>query len=524
MSAALQLDYVKHLDDDWVAAGTARKKWLMEARSPKRKGKQLPPIDLDWEILLFIAGRGFGKTASQVQWAWWEAWRVPNIVIHAVAPTLSDVRGTLFEGPAGFNKTIPPECLLGGSIDKAYNKTLHELRLSNGSLIRGFGAVEEAGRLRGPQCHAMICDELREWDRPAGNLETAMDNALFGLRLVYPDGTPSRAVMGTTPKPIPYLKRFEKRAKLRVVRGTSYENIDNLAGAYRTQILTLAGTLIGKQEIDGLYIDEESDLSILKRSWIRLWPVDRDTGRPRNLPEFSFIIESYDTASSEQNFDAKKQETDPTASIVLGIFNVAQCFNEQERKALGVRSKYAALLLDAWTERLGLPDLLDRARKQHRTLWGPRGKGRRADVVLIEDKSSGPGVRQMLAKWGVPCWPFNPRVSKAMRGHGISPLIKQGMLFVPESGREDRKGLSIDWAEPFLEVVTAFAGEGSVLHDDYFDCLTSAFTYLKDRGLLEATPDEQYLDLEEKKSAEQAEAVRIREAERAKEARNPYGV
>lgn len=501
-----------------VVAFDARRQWLLTAR-PKQL---LPPGD--WDTCVWIAGRFFGKTRCIVEPSWWEAWRVPGIRVHALSPTLGDIRRTIFEGESGFLAKIPTECLLGASRDKAYNKTDKELTLSNGSKILGFACVEEADRLRGPQCHHLLFDEAAAADRPSGNLEAAWKVAALGCRLPYPDGSPSRKLIATTPRPIPFLKRLIKRPGVVTINGTSYENLANVAVAVRRELLALEGTLYGKQEIHGLFIDEESDLSILKRSWIRLWPVDRDTGRPRNLPEFSFIIESYDTASSEENFDAKKQETDPTASIVLGIFNVAQCFNEQERKALGVRSKYAALLLDAWTERLGLPDLLDRARKQHRTLWGPRGKGRRADVVLIEDKSSGPGVRQMLAKWGVPCWPFNPRVSKAMRGHGISPLIKQGMLFVPESGREDRKGLSIDWAEPFLEVVTAFAGEGSVLHDDYFDCLTSAFTYLKDRGLLEATPDEQYLDLEEKKSAEQAEAVRIREAERAKEARNPYGV
>lgn len=511
------------LDPGWVAAGDARKRWLFQARSPKRRGRQLPPSDPNWQILLFLAGRGFGKTKSEVEWGWWEAWRIPNLILHAIGPTLSDVRGTLFEGPAGFNATIPPECMMGGSVDRAYNKTLHELRLSNGSLIRGFGAQEEAGRLRGPQCHAMICDELREWDRPAGNLEMAMNNALFGLRLPYHDGTPSRAVMGTTPKPIPYLKRFEKRVGVRVIRGTSYENLDNLAEVFRSQLLSLAGTLLGKQEIEGLFIDEESDLSILKRSWIKLWPNDPETGRPRSLPEFSWIVEAYDTASSEENYDNKKQETDPTASAVFGVFNVPQCFTEKERKTLGLRSKYAALLLDCWSERLGLPELLDKARAQHRTKWGPAGRGRRADVVLIEDASSGPGVRQFLTKWGIPAWPFKARVSKAMRGHGIAPLVKQGMLWVPESAKPDRKGMPMEWCEPFLEQVCAFAGEGSVEHDDLYDCLTSAFTYLRERGLLEATPEVQYLDREEREEAERSEAVRLHAEERQREHVSPYG-
>ena len=508
-------------------AGIAPIQYRMIVGVDRIKSMPMRCITVDSPHSMYLAGRAMiptHNTISQVQWAWWEDWRVPGIITHAIAPTLSDVRGTLFEGPAGFLATIPPECLLDQSVDKAYNKSLHELRLSNGSLIRGFGAQEEAGRLRGPQCHNLIADELREWEKPAGNLELAMTNALFGLRLAYPDGTPSRAVMGTTPKPIPFLKRFEKRAGVRVVRGSSYENIRNLAGVYRTTLLSLAGTQIGRQEIDGLYIDEESDLAILKRGWIRLWPKDPDTGKPRKLPEFSYILEVYDTAASEENFDKKKQTTDPSGSIVLGVFNVAQCFTEAERKKYRVRSKYACLLLDCWTERLGLPDLLERARAQHRTLWGPKGRGRRADMVLIENASSGPGLRQFMAKWGIPTWPYNPRIGKTMRVHGISPLVQQGMLWVPESGRPDRENLPIDWSEPFLEQICAFGGEGTTEHDEYVDCISAGFAYLRDRAVLEATPEVQFLDMDEKLDQDKAEAMEMADRERAREAVNPYGI
>lgn len=511
-----------------LKAAEAREKWLRQARHPTRGGKQLPPLDLDWEILLFLCGRGFGKTAAQVQWAWWEAWRVPNLIVHAIAPTLSDVRGTTFEGPAGFLAAIPNECLLEGTREKAYNKSTHELRLSNGSLIRGFGAVEEGGRLRGVQCGAMVCDELREWDKPSGNLEISLNNALFGLRLPYPDGTPSRAVMGTTRKAIAFLKRFEKRPGVRVVHGTSYENLPNLATSFRSQILSLVGTKLGRQEVDSLDIEDDSDPTVIKKGWVRLWPFDRTTGRHRPLPDFSYIVESYDTAASEENFDKKNFENDPTASIVLGVFNVNQVFNEVERKRLRIRAKYACLLLDCWSERLGLPDLLDKARLQHRKKWGPADQARRADIVLIENKSSGPGVRQMLSKWGVSAWPMEPRGSKLMRLHAASPLVFQGMLFVPESVRPDRMGLPISWADRFIGQLCAFPGKAEFNgetdnHDDYVDAISQALTYLRDNGMLEATPEEEFLDLEEKIDHDRAEAVKAYAASKQQEKGNPYG-
>lgn len=417
-------------------------------------------------------------------------WRLPNMIGHYIAPTLSDVRGTSFEGPAGLNSIIPAECLKGGTLEKAYNKSTHELRLSNGSLIRGFGAVEEASRLRGPQAHAMACDEVAQWDRPSGNLERSLDNALFGLRLKYPDGTPARAVMATTPLPLPFLKRLEKQEGVRVVTGTSFENLDNLDDSYRIMIGSKGTeTLVYKQEVLGLYIDEESDLSIIKRKWINLWPAGK------KLPTFNFVIESYDPAASEENYDVKRQTTDPTACVVLGVFNVFHAFTEEERKRMSIKSKYAALLCDAWAERLGAPELLERARRQHAIKWGDPGK--KSDIVLIENSSSGPGLRQNLVRYGVPTFNYNPgRENKTQRLHNVSPLISQGMFFCPESLRPDMKGQVRDWVEPLLEQLCAYAGPGSTEHDDFVDAISSAFSLLHDRGHLQSMPLEEHVDRE----------------------------
>jgi predicted phage terminase large subunit-like protein len=401
-------------------------------------------------------------------------------------------------------------------LEKAYNKSTHELRLANGSLIRGFGAVEEAARLRGPQCHALVGDELREWDRPAGNLETAMSNALFGLRLPYPDGTPARAVFGTTPKPIPYLKRLLKREGLRLVTGTSYENIANLSPSFRSQLLSLAGTAMGRQEIDGLMLSDEGEEAIIRRNWIRLWP------NGKKLPVFNFVLESYDTATSEHNFDKKKQTTDPTACSVFGIFNTADNFTPEERKKLGLRGRYSALLLDCWAERLGMPELLEKARNQHRIKWG--NPGRRPDICLVEDKSSGPSLRQMLATYSVPCFPYNPgRQNKTQRLHAVSPLIQQGCLFVPESGRADLKGMPRDWVEPLLEELCSFYGPGTTEHDDLLDTVTAAMQYFHDRGMLEAKPEQKWVDYEMQIDHDRAEAMEVQAKERRRHAGSWYG-
>lgn len=496
---------LKLLADDDLAAFAARAQWLKTARP-----KQLLPAGDEWDTAVIIAGRFFGKTRTIVEPTWWKAFEVPGLRVHALAPTLGDVRRTLFEGESGFLAKIPPELI------KQVKQQDKEIHLTNGSKIYGFSVVEEADRLRGPQCHWMIFDEAAAADRPAGNLEAAYRVAALGCRLPLPDGTPSRKLIATTPRPIPFLKRLMQREGVIVINGTSHENLKNVSEAARRELLSLEGTMYGRQEIYGEFLDENSELAIIKKNWLKLWPAHA------KLPPFHFIIESYDTAVSEKNFNVKKQETDPTACAVFGVFNVHTVFSEQERHRLGLRRKYAALLMDCWSDHLGLPELLEKARSQHSQKWGT--PGRRSDIVLIEDRSSGPSLRQFLHKYDVPVHAYNPaRESKTTRLHTISPIISQGGLFIPESLQPHLKGQFRDWCLPFVEELTAYAGPGSTEHDDFVDVTSSAFSYLRDRGLLDAFPDEEHVDREHKLNADREEARRISIRHRIKPIQNPYG-
>lgn len=506
------------LEEAEIAAVAAREAWLRRARHPDRGGKQLPPRDLDWHILLLICGRGWGKTDCLAEWLWWEMWRAGPLIGHWVGPTNGDVEGVGFLGPSGLRAAIPAECLWGGSWEQAYrgSKRPLQLTLANSSTIKGFSATEEAGRLRGPQANAMVGDEVAAWDKPKGNMAVSLENALLGLRLPYRDGTPARALLATTPKPIPALKRLTRRPGVRVIRGTTHENLRNLSHSFRNQILAMQGTLLGKQEIEGAFIDEEGDQSIIKRQWIRLWPATR------KLPAFSYVLESYDTATSEDDLDKKTGETDPTACQVWGVFNLHEAFPDPRlRSKLGVRGRFGVLLLEAWSERLGMPELLDKARTQHRQKWGA-SPGKRPDVCLIENKSSGPSMRQMLARWGVPVWPINPRLDKAQRLHATAPIVAQHAVWVPESTREDRKGQPRDWVEPVLEEICAFYGEGTTEHDDHVDSFTQAINYLAGLGMLQAQPERQFLDEEERLDHERREAGRIAAVEKREQIGNPY--
>jgi len=126
------------------AAFAWRANWLSAAH----KHQILPPGD--WSIWLMLAGRGAGKTRTAAEQIGWWAWTYPKTRWLVAAPTSSDVRATCFEGDSGLLSVIP-QILVAD-----YNKALHELKLTNGSLIKGIPASEPE-RFRGPQFNGGWC-------------------------------------------------------------------------------------------------------------------------------------------------------------------------------------------------------------------------------------------------------------------------------------------------------------------------------------------------------------------------------
>jgi predicted phage terminase large subunit-like protein len=127
------------------AAFDWRCNWLAKAHDHQI----MPPGDW-WAVYLCLAGRGAGKTRMAAEQVGWWAWSQPNTRWLVAAPTSADVRGTCYEGDSGLLEVIPKVLV------EDYNKTAHELRLINGSLIKGIPASEPE-RFRGPQFHGAWC-------------------------------------------------------------------------------------------------------------------------------------------------------------------------------------------------------------------------------------------------------------------------------------------------------------------------------------------------------------------------------
>jgi predicted phage terminase large subunit-like protein len=115
--------------------------------------------------------------------------------------------------------------------------------------------------------------------------------------------------------------------------------------------------------------------------------------------------------------------------------------------------------------------------------------GRKPDVLLIEDKGSGISLRQTLGREGIIAAPYNPgRAGKLDRLHAVSPLFAAGRVWITESNKVP--GQFVSWAEPMIEQLCTFSGNGSIPHDDMMDAAVQGLRYLADRDMIRVTRPE----------------------------------
>ena len=222
---------------------------------------------------------------------------------------------------------------------------------------------------------------------------------------------------------------------------------------------------------------------IIRTDNFQLWPASRP------LPAFDYVLQSYDTAYSE------KTTGDPSACTVWGVFTQPD-------------GKRCCLLLDTWAEHLSYPDLRERVIRD----WGEHyasdtktnRRGRRADNILVEEKSSGISLLQDLRLAGVPAIAYNPgRSDKVAKVHQATPMLETGCFYLLESNKTP--GNPVTWAQEFISQCEKFP---NAAHDDMVDTWSQATIWLRDNG---------WLDLQVFEDDEPEDDVRPRRVI------NPYG-
>ena len=254
--------------------------------------EQLPTDSRDWNVWLYLAGRGTGKTRTAAEWIAWQAIKHAGTRWAVVAATFGDVRDTCAEGESGLKAILDRYGVL-----RHYNRSMGEMRLTNGSLIKLFSA-DEPDRLRGPQFHGAWCDELAAW-----RYIDTYDQLQFTLRL----GEHPQTIITTTPRPTRIIKELVSRddGSVRVVRGSTFDNEKNLAPAALAQLRNrYEGTRLGRQE---LYAE------ILEDVPGALWTLKMiEQCRVKTVPDMTRVVVAIDPAATSN------ENSDETGIIVVG--------------------------------------------------------------------------------------------------------------------------------------------------------------------------------------------------------------
>ena len=205
--------------------------WYTKARK-----NQIVVDDDDYNIQLFLAGRGWGKTLTGAYDIIQYCLLNPNVICGVIAPTYGDLKRVCFAGESGLLGILDKELFS----ETGYNKTDSEIVFYNGSKIIGFPAIEP-DRLRGVQFHRVWCDELASW-----RYRETFDNLMMALRL----GQSPKCIITTTPRPTELIKELAVRSDTKIIRGSTFDNVANLApSAIKMLKERYEGTRLGRQEL-----------------------------------------------------------------------------------------------------------------------------------------------------------------------------------------------------------------------------------------------------------------------------------
>ncbi len=234
----------------WLASLTDEEKaelkwhWQFWARKNQRTPQGA------WNTWLVMSGRGFGKTRIGSEWirenvcgtsplaAPPSGWRR----IALVAETAADARDVMVLGDSGILASHPKD------YRPEWSPTNRRLTWPNGVEAWVYNATEP-DQLRGPQHHAGWVDELAKFRY----MQETWDQLQFGLRL----GNHPQALVTTTPRPLPLIKRLILDPDTVVTKGSTLDNQANLAANTIKQLYErYGGTRLGRQELEGEVLDD----------------------------------------------------------------------------------------------------------------------------------------------------------------------------------------------------------------------------------------------------------------------------
>lgn len=377
----------------------------------------------DWLTWLLLAGRGFGKTRAGTEWLRAMACGTTPLTagqasrIAIIAETSADARDVLVEGQSGILAVHHPD------FRPLYEPSKRRLTWPNGAVATLYNATEP-DQLRGPQHDAALADELAKWQYA----RETWDQLQFGLRL----GEHPRAVITTTPRPIPLIREIMADAKTAVTRGATSDNRENLATSFLDQIRRkYEGTRLGRQELEGEILDD-----VPGALWTRAM-LDRAVAS--EIPEMARIVVALDPSGTAGASD----DGDEVGMIVAG--------RGVDGRGYVLEDLTCKLSPDAWARRA--------IEAYYR--WG-------ADRIVAERNFGGAMVQSVIrtADANVSFKEVTASRGKSARAEPVAALYEQGRV-------SHVRGLAELEDQMTLMTMQGFAGEGS---PDRVDALVWALT------------------------------------------------
>ncbi|MEO0567645.1 MAG: terminase family protein [Pseudomonadota bacterium] len=389
---------------------------------------QLPP-EGDWRSWVVMGGRGAGKTRAGSEWVRsmvegprpLDPGRFRRIAL--VGETIDQVREVMIYGESGILACSPPDRM------PVWQATRRRLLWPNGATAQVFSAHDPES-LRGPQFDGAWVDELAKWRKARGT----WDMLQFGLRL----GDKPQVCVTTTPRNIGVLKELLERGSTVVTHAATEANKANLAQSFLEEVRErYAGTLLGRQELDGILVDEVDGA---------LWtPSSLEACHSEKLPDLDRIVVAIDPPTTS------KAGSDECGIVVSGI------------RMQGELRDWRAVVLEDCSMSAASPSAWATAAISAMEKHG-------ADQLIAEVNQGGEMVEQVVRQIDplVPFKSVHASRGKSARAEPVAALYEQGRVL-------HTRGLDALEEQMCAMTRTGYEGKGS---PDRVDALVWALTEL----------------------------------------------
>lgn len=293
---------------------------------------QIPP-DGNYSIWLLLAGRGFGKTRSVIEWLRAIAENYAGYRLALVGRTAADTRDVLVEGASGILAVSPRWTR------PRYEPTKRRLTWRNGTIATLYSA-DEPDLLRGPQHHVAIADELASW-----RYTETFDQLRFGLRLPT-SGLGIRLAISTTPRPIKIIKDLVADPSVAVTVGSTFENRPHLSDEFLSEMeRKYLGTRLGRQELEAEILTDVPG-AMWQQEWIDAHRIDHRQ-RP-SFDQYKRVVVAVDPAMKTQDTSVTAEVTNETGIIVAAEHESGHGYILDDLSMSGSPDQWAEAVIQAY--------------------------------------------------------------------------------------------------------------------------------------------------------------------------------